>query len=364
MATSVKRTRRAKGAEAKVTGLVNHVAIVLDRSGSMSSIRAKVVSIFNQQLKTIAANAKKLDQNTFLSSYTFSSQVDKPKFFAKPVAKVQTLRMKDYSPAGGTALLDGCGTAITDLQTVKGASRDNVSFLVIVITDGEENTSRKFKKSLKGLINKVQKTGRWSIVFLVPKSGVSVLTRFGIPAGNIQSWEATAKGAEEMGRRIAQGVDNFYTARSTGQRAVRQFFTTDMTKVDTATLQKNLNDLSGTFQKWPIPKEVSIRDFVNGKLSASPSLSKKYGTSYKPGNGYYELTKPEDVQEQKHIAIMDKGGGAIYGGDQARALLGLPIGAGTCRVKPGNHMNFAIFVESTSLNRKLVRGTSLLYRAP
>lgn len=41
--------------------------------------------------------------------------------------------------------------------------------------------------------------------------------------------------------------------------------------------------------------------------------------------------------------------------------------SGTCgpsfdaQVKPGNHANFDIFVQSTSFNRKLVRGTKLLY---
>jgi hypothetical protein len=56
---------------------------------------------------------------------------------------------------------------------------------------------------------------------------------------------------------------------------------------------------------------------------------------------------------------MEKGSKAIYGGNAARSLIGLPYGA-EAKVEPGNHANYDIFVQSTSTNRKLVRGTKLL----
>jgi hypothetical protein len=59
---------------------------------------------------------------------------------------------------------------------------------------------------------------------------------------------------------------------------------------------------------------------------------------------------------------MVKGQKAVYMGEDARRMLGLPT-SGVAKVRPGNHSSFDVFVQSTSLNRKLVRGTKLLVTA-
>lgn len=340
--------------------LVNHIAFVVDRSGSMGRIKAQVVRVFNNQLDTVQRNARSAGQKTFLSTFMFHSTVDKPRHFATPVERVPKLAQKDFRLGGTTALLDAVGTAITRLQEAKGAKDKNTSFLIIVITDGHENASRHYKRSLKGLIQTVQKTGRWSLAFLVPPGSQNTLTRFGIPKGNVTVWDATAKGTQVMDEKLAAGLSTFYKARASGKKSVTAFFTTDMSKVDVKTLSA-LKDLSKGFARWAVDKERSIRDFVDSKLQASPSLRKKLGDAYEPGRGFYELTKPETVQPKKNIAILDKKTKAIFGGDQARHVLGMPNGSNV-KVKPGNHLNYSIFVESTSNNRKLVRGTTLLYR--
>jgi hypothetical protein len=40
-------------------------------------------------------------------------------------------------------------------------------------------------------------------------------------------------------------------------------------------------------------------------------------------------------------------------------MIGLPANA-DAKVEPGNHANYDIFVQSTSVNRKLPRGTKLI----
>lgn len=359
--------KRASGASkpssqdaAASAALVNHIAFVVDRSGSMRRIKAQVVRVFNHQLDTVQRNAQSAGQKTFLSTFMFHSSVDKPRHLATPVERVPRLAPKDFQLGGSTALLDAVGTAITRLQQARGAADKNTSFLVIVITDGHENASRHYKKSLKGLVSKVQKTGRWSLAFLVPPGSQNTLTRFGIPRGNVTVWDATATGAKVMDVKLSTGLSGFYAARASGKKAVTAFFTTDMSKVDTKRLS-TLKDLSRGFARWTVDRERSIRDFVNAKLGASPALRKKLGAAYEPGRGFYELTKPETVQAKKTIAILDRKTKAIFGGDQARHVLGMPTGT-SVKVKPGNHLGYAIFVESTSNNRKLVRGTTLLYR--
>lgn len=331
---------------------INQIALVVDRSGSMSGIAKDVVKAFNAQLDAIKVNAKKDDQETFVSFYTFHSKVDKPLYFRRQATAVKSL--KGLKCTGTTALFDAVGQAITDLQKAKDKGA-NVSYLVIALTDGEENASRKFRDKLPKMIKEVQATGKWSLAFLTPKKGVKVLKRFGIPQGNIQDWAATAKGAQEAGERMRRGLDSFFDARRGGKQSVTGFFKTDMTKISVQDVSDNLVDVSDQFKVWKVVGDGAIiAPFVDGQLAGK--------AKYEKGKGYYELTKSELVQAKKEIAIMDSKSGAIYCGMAARSVLGLPDGA-AFKVKPGEHGNFAVFVMSTSLNRVLVKDTRLLYRS-
>src|SRR5690242_9043471 len=109
-------------AEKKPANLVNHIAFVVDRSGSMRSIKAQVVRVFNHQLHTVQSNAKSAGQKTFHSTFMFASSVDRPRNLTTPVERVKKLAAADFNAQGGTALLDAVGTAITQLQKAKGAA--------------------------------------------------------------------------------------------------------------------------------------------------------------------------------------------------------------------------------------------------
>jgi Mg-chelatase subunit ChlD len=336
--------------EAAASGaLVNHVVFVIDRSGSMGSIRQKVVSVFNSQLAEVKKNAEATGQATFVTLYTFHSTVDAPRFFAKPIAQVE--KLGSISTTGATALLDATGQAIVDLQGVPGASADNVSFIILVLTDGYENNSRKYKTKIQSMIKAAQDSGRWTFAFLTPKGGEAALLRFGIPAGNIQTWSTAGKGVQTMGQDLQRGLQTFYDARQKGQRAVVGVFTTNLAQVSVEAVSSSMTDSTDAFVRIPVATASAIRPLVEAELK----------TKDQSGNGYYELTKPELVQEYKEIAIVDKASGKIYAGDAARTHLGLPIGS-RIKVKPGDHGAFAIFVQSTSVNRKLVAGTTLLYK--
>jgi hypothetical protein len=55
--------------------------------------------------------------------------------------------------------------------------------------------------------------------------------------------------------------------------------------------------------------------------------------------------------------ILDKNTNALYGGIQARQL----IVNQSFKIKPGNLANYEIYIKSTSVNRKLIPGTKVLY---
>jgi hypothetical protein len=105
----------------------------------------------------------------------------------------------------------------------------------------------------------------------------------------------------------------------------------------------------GRFQVLEVDRDVSIREFVE-----------ENGLTFKKGRGFYEFTKTETVQGYKEIILMDRKTGDFFAGEKAREMIGLPVGD-TARIRPSALEKYAVFVQSTSVNRKLVKGTRFLY---
>ena len=79
------------------------------------------------------------------------------------------------------------------------------------------------------------------------------------------------------------------------------------------------------------------------------------------GGAFYQLVKTEPkVQDYKRIAIRSKTDGKVYAGDAARQMLALPT-VGTVRLAPDELGDFEVFIQSTSVNRKVAAGTKLMY---
>ncbi len=106
---------------------------------------------------------------------------------------------------------------------------------------------------------------------------------------------------------------------------------------------------AGRFQVLDIDKDIAIREFVT-----------ENGLRFKKGRGFYEFTKTETIQGNKEVVLMDRKTGDMWSGGRARALLGLPEGE-TARLRPAHLDKYNVFVQSTSVNRRLVGGTRFLY---
>ena len=76
----------------------------------------------------------------------------------KDIKDVEILTDKDYNPSGCTALYDAIGFTIQDLM-----NEVNNDVLFIIITDGYENSSRRFdKEHINSLIDELD----WDFVFV------------------------------------------------------------------------------------------------------------------------------------------------------------------------------------------------------
>lgn len=108
---------------------------------------------------------------------------------------------------------------------------------------------------------------------------------------------------------------------------------------------------AGRFQVLDVEKDYTIKDFVEDN-----------GAVFKKGRGFYQFTKRETVQAGKEVVLVDKVTGDMFSGAKARDMIGAPPGV-TVNVSPGegNLKGYDVFIQSTSVNRRLKGGTKFLY---
>lgn len=331
--------------------LKNYITFVLDNSGSMSGVANDVMRTYNSLTKGLHEESQRNDQETRVSLFRFSTRVQK----IYSDASVEALApMTSYPLDDMTALWDAVGDAATNSRQMKDAGDDNVSHLIYILTDGMNNASMRYNaEAIRRLMEDLTHDGNWTFVFqLPPGAKASFVRSTGIPEGNVQEWEGTTRGVEVAYAAASAGFGNFYGARSKGATAVSDFFVkTDLSKLKKEDLWNRLTDRQKDFMSITVSREMEIKEFVEENTNRP----------YRLGDAFYQLSKTERIQAGKDVMLMEKGKRGIWAGSEARELIGIPVGS-SGKVTPGNHSNFDIFVQSTSTNRKLVRGTRVLVR--
>lgn len=326
--------------------IINHVVLVLDASSSMTPYRAALVQVADNQIKHLARRSQELDQETRVTVYSFSNPTSiECLIFDKDVLRMPSIASL-YKVYGNTALLDATGLALEDLGKTAQMYGDH-AFLVYVLTDGEENASRKWNQySLKSKIDSLPEN--WTVGIFVPSPrSIFEAKRCGFHSDSIAVWNPSDSGVSEVGETIRRSTEQFMTNRSVGIRGTKSLF-----KVNTVTGSQIVNNLTpmsaANYSLIYVPVDQRVDEFVYDHTGAKLII----------GKAYYQLTKKETIQPQKNIAIQYNN--KIYTGPAARQLLGLPDH--TVDVDPGNdsYKDYRIFVQSTALNRKLIGGTSLL----
>ena len=140
--------------------------IILDKSGSMSSIARQAIDGVNETIGSIkSAQEKNPDQEHIVTLVAFCGCELKTIYDNTPVAEVRTLTDKDYRPCCMTPLYDAVGTTISRVHALKNKDSESLA-LVTIITDGYENASREFTlTALKSLIDSYKDQG-WQFTYI------------------------------------------------------------------------------------------------------------------------------------------------------------------------------------------------------
>lgn len=330
-----------------------YFGIVRDHSGSMSHISRHAQKDYNNTLAATQQAARNFGIETVASIVRCGGGFQR-EVTHRDVQELQPLTHYGC-PGHDTPLFSSVRDLIDLFKTVPDFNDPEVTFVIMATTDGQNNagiSGETLASQMKTLMN----TDRWTFVFRVPKGDKRDLVRLGIPEGNILEWDQTERGVAQASAANEAAVAEFYSARSTGVRSSKTFYSS-MKDVKPADVKAVLTDISSEVQLFPVndrEEGQQIRDFVEARLK---------GGKMAKGAAFYQLVKTEDkIQDYKLIAIRDKTTNAVYCGPAARDMLGLPH-YGDARVRPGDHGNFDVFVQSTSVNRKVNANTQLLYWA-
>jgi len=165
------------------------IAIVLDRSGSMETIRDDTVGGFNSFLE----EQKKVPGKCFFTLVQFDTVYELISHNI-PLEDAQSLTRETFVPRGGTALLDAMGRTLNtleqDLAELEKTGNKPQKIYFVVITDGEENQSQEFTKDqVFKMIEDRRQNSAWEFIFLAAnQNAIKTGTGYGFSAGSSMSY--------------------------------------------------------------------------------------------------------------------------------------------------------------------------------
>ena len=337
-----------------------YIGITRDHSGSMQGIRTAAAVDYNNQIQDLKGAAASYEIDTIVSTVLCGIGPGEGRVEREHVnSNVQILKPiapSSYKTNGNsTPLWDSVGELINIMKSVPDYADPEVSFVLMIFTDGGENCSRYWSADkLTREMRALQSTDRWTITWRVPTGSRRHLMSMGIPDGNIYEWDGRSQESlQTAGQATSAGINTYYANKVKGIHSTQKFYA-DLSKVSAEQVAAVCEDVSAQVQLWPISiadDGAELRKFVETR-TGKPLLK---------GSAFYELVKTEPkVQSYKKIVIRDRNSNAIYGGQAARQLLGLPSNV-DIRLAPDKSKTYDIFIQSTSVNRKLAKGTQLLY---
>jgi hypothetical protein len=161
---------------------LTRVAIILDRSGSMGSIREATITGFNEFIESLRA----APGNLMLKLVQFDDEYET--VFDLPLHQVSRLTSDTFVPRGTTALLDAQGRTIVtlgqELNDLPESERP-AKVIVMTMTDGMENASHIYTDAqVAAMVEHQRQVYQWQFLYLgANQDAIHVAAGMGIPQG-------------------------------------------------------------------------------------------------------------------------------------------------------------------------------------
>lgn len=164
---------------------LTHIEFLLDRSGSMSSIKSDIGGGFD----AFVADQRTHPGRTTVSLAQFDDHYEQV-YAASDVHDVPAL---DLVPRGTTAMLDAIGRSITALGSRLSALAEDErpgTVIFAIMTDGLENASKEFTRAaVKALITQQEQVYNWQFLYMgADQDAIEVGAEIGIRADRSLSY--------------------------------------------------------------------------------------------------------------------------------------------------------------------------------
>lgn len=198
-----------KGKREDASKLTTVVHVLLDGSGSMETVRDATINGYNEYV-----NSLKKDGGKYKFSLTsFDSDINGLRLNkvhdSVYVDDVPELTRETYRPDGMTPLYDAFCTVLKDVKT-----RKDEKHLFVVLTDGDENSSRDFSaEDMKKLKQEKEDEGNWTFVYLgANQDSFATAKNYGFSASNTSNFNATDKGIKVMVSNLSAATRSYSSA--------------------------------------------------------------------------------------------------------------------------------------------------------
>jgi hypothetical protein len=170
---------------------LTHLYFLLDRSGSMQSIRDDTIGGFN----AFIADQRQHPGDCRVTLAQFDDHYEVV-YTDRPLADVPGLNLQ---PRGTTALLDAIGRLVTDAGATLAALPEDKrpgTIIVGIMTDGYENASREWTHAgVKALIQQQTNTYHWEFLYMgADQDAIEVGTSLGVQANRSVTYSRDASG--------------------------------------------------------------------------------------------------------------------------------------------------------------------------
>lgn len=189
-----KKSTKTKASKKVAAKKLTHVAIVLDRSGSMSTIHKETVDGLNTQIAALQKAELENAGEIRVSLVQFDNVIDVV-FAGRKPSEIKEFGMNDFQPRWNTAMYDGIWAAMNLLKTQEVT--DDTAYLLFVISDGEENASREItQQALTDEIKRLQDLGNWTFNYILANVDINkIRTQFHANANSVATYTANSVGS-------------------------------------------------------------------------------------------------------------------------------------------------------------------------
>ncbi len=185
---------------------LTELVFILDKSGSMSGLEKDTIGGYNSFLEKQKEEKGECLISTVLFDNTYELLHDRI-----DIRAVSPITEKEYCVGGSTALLDAMGRTINKIGNAQKHTAEEYraeKVLFVIITDGEENSSREYSSDkVKAMIERQKEKYGWEFIFLGANiDAVETAARFGIANNRAQTYRSDSKGTELNFRELSSVV--------------------------------------------------------------------------------------------------------------------------------------------------------------